>query len=192
MLGMQSIVIYPSRKKIFGLTVISIALAALSFFLGRSDWIIVLKPTATLLLLYGGAPFFGITTVYALFRLSVRKPLFVISDEGIRDGGSLINLSLITWLEIDRIFYQRTADKDYLCVALKKPEEFIKKQPRAKRFFLKKKARDAAFITIPEALLPISPGELINSIRAVHPEVRIHYPFPILGADQRGQNADQR
>ena len=87
---------------------------------------------------------------------------------------------MISWPEIDRIFYQKTTDKEYLCVALKKPETFLNNQPAIKRFFSRAKYSDSTFIKIPLAPLPIKPWVLIKEIRQAHPEVRIHYPFPNL------------
>lgn len=105
----------------------------------------------------------------------------VVSNEGISDSSSLFGLGLITWAEIDRIFYQKKGSDEFWGIALKKPEEFAKRQPFWKKLKRKSGMRtDAAAISIPQKQLPLSIEGFVKQIRATHPEVRLHYPFAII------------
>lgn len=179
---MQPITIYLGRQKAFILLLLSVVLGALSYYFENSKCVVDVRLVVSPILLYAIPIFFGLIAAYEIFILLFKKSAFIISNEGVEDRSSCINFGLIPWAEIDRIFYRRIAEKDYICVALKKPTEFFKKQFFIKRLFSGKKARENAFVVIPQELLPVKPWDLIKEIRDSHPEVRIHYPYTNLEA----------
>lgn len=175
---MQLIKIYSSSLKNVIEIFFGIVFAVISYYLGVNGWVINIWALGAKLLLFFCVPLFSLVALYSLFSLIFRRPIITISDEGILDRSAFINFGLIPWLEIDRVFYKRASNKDYICVALKKPESYLKSQSALKRILTRKKVDDDAFISFDQSLLPIKPGELIKEIRSTHPEIRIHYPFP--------------
>ncbi|MDP1688632.1 MAG: STM3941 family protein [bacterium] len=175
---MQPIKIYSSHLKNVVEIFFGIIFAIASYYLGMSDWIINVWVLGATLLLYFCTPLFSLVALYSLIGLIFGRPIIIISDDGILDRSPFMNFGLIPWPEIDRVFYKRASNKDYICVALKKPETYLGGQSVLKRILTRKKASDDAFITFEQSLLPVKPGELIREIRSTHPEIRIHYPFP--------------
>src|SRR3989344_1231815 len=132
---MEPIYIYQSPAKNIALGFVSGALAAASYLLGADEWVRSLNALGTAILLYAGTTFFGLTTLYAVFRLAIRKPSIAITDQGMADYSTITSIGLIPWVEIDRIFYQKKGRDEYWGVALKKPEEYMRglsfwKRPR--------------------------------------------------------------
>lgn len=177
---MKPIKIYIHRLRNFIFLIASVLLGSTCYYISNYLALDNISPYINIFLIYFGLPFFGLITLYELFSLLIKKSDILISSDGVEDNTSIIKFGLISWDEIDRIFYQRYGDKEYLCIALKKPETFVNKHSALKRFFGKSKIRDTSFVTIPIEVLPEKPWNLIKAIRDSHPEIRIHYPFPHL------------
>ena len=125
---MKSVIVYPNRLKNFGIMIFgTIFAAALHNFLNSSS-VINFWPTDAQVFLYFVMVAFCLVTLFAFFDLILRHGAIVISGEGIKDSSRLAKFGLISWRDIDRIFYKSVSNNEYLCFALKKPEEFLSNQ----------------------------------------------------------------
>lgn len=184
---MVPLVIYSSRKNTAGLMFTSIALTSASFLLGSNEWVISLNASGASLLLYAGTVFFGSTSLITIFRFVVQKPAFIFSEKGIENLSIVFGASLIPWEEVDNIFYQSTANGDFLVVALRKPVDFSRNAGFLKRLIFKSRLiTSPEKIAISQALLPVSVGEFVKKVMEFYPAVRVHYPYPILDVDRSG------
>lgn len=93
------IIIYPSHRRLLGLVLAGAAMTAVAVFLAFVD----LPLTLRILTVYLGVPFFGLCTLYALYRLVAPRPSVVLTAEGIVDSASATAVGLIHWYEISQV-----------------------------------------------------------------------------------------
>jgi hypothetical protein len=137
-----------------------------------------------------GTPFFGLATIYLLFRIVSPKPVVVLSDEGLFDYTTLTATGLIRWDEIEKIvpYYFRTgADPKgqlFIAIVVKDADVIIARQPGWKKSLLETnraylrgytgplpvpltEVPQSPFI-IPTMYLPISVDDFLVEIKKFH------------------------
>lgn len=193
MLGMEPIIIYQSKAKALLFFIIKVLLMFATYFLGINESVKNFSPGLSQFFLYIAAPFFGLITLYAALKLAMRSRGLLIDNEGITDSLFPGSVGLLKWGEIDRIFYNKVSQEEYLGVAPKEPKEILRRLNFWQKRVLKGKgAASLIFINIPQKKLPMNVDEFITNIRKFHPEIRILYPFPIFSPPHGAPEANKK
>lgn len=158
------IVIYPRRWKLvlFACGALGFTLAGLAIGLA-SDW----RTTPTVVVAtYIGVPFFGFGFLYLTFRLVVRKPALVVSDEGILDNASAVGAGLIRWDEVKDIRATSFGAERMLVIVPKDEAAILARQNLVKRLVMRmNKSLSGYIVCIPGNILPMPCDELRDEIK---------------------------
>lgn len=160
------LVIYPRRWKL-----LLFAMGALAFVLG-AFWIggflgeVYTNPAVAAIATYAGIPFFGFCFVYLLYRLIVRKPALVVSEEGIQDNVSALSAGMIRWEEIKAVRTRWFGTQQMIVIALKDEQTFLSHQNPVKRVLMRANRSLIGYVVnIPQNILPVPADEVVREIK---------------------------
>jgi hypothetical protein len=169
----DAIVIYPSKKKLFLMTVGAAAFVGLGVFFLVSpdpefrDWDVRAAAIASIV-------FFGLCLAYALWRLASPSPALVIHPSGLFDNASALSAGFLRWDEISRIFVTQIKNQKFLAIAVKDVEGLLNRQTGVKAKLMRMNVRLAgSAVCIPANTLPVSLEELIRNIEQKCPGIRV-------------------
>ena len=110
---------------------------------------------------------FGITMLYALFRLVKPKPAVIVNAEGFRDQTtSLGSKAFIRWTEVEELFLYDYMGQRYLGVRLRNPEHYITNQAAWKRPMLQANLNLVrASINIPQSAVNVYLEQLLTMMQ---------------------------
>ncbi len=171
--GEPAFVVYPRRWKLALFASGSLAFVLAGLWIGgvfggarRSTAIIVVAT-------YVGVPFFALCFLYLLFRLVVRKPSVVVSEEGVLDNASALGAGMIRWEEIKDVRSRLFGTQRMIVIVLRDEQPILARQNPVKRFFMLLNKRLIGYaINIPENTLPLPAEELIREIKRYRAEAR--------------------
>lgn len=154
---MNEVVIYPNRLKLLGFAAGSLAFVLFGLYAGGKP-----GPLSLVIFAYGVVvPVFGLLFAYAVYRLSVRRPLLVISDEGLFDNASAVGAGMLRWEEIAEVFTFELAGQRFIGIVPVDMEAVIARQPRLKRAMAKmNRGMSGTPFNIPQNMLPMPTEEL--------------------------------
>lgn len=160
------LVVYPSRAKLvlYALGALAFVIAGLWLggFIGDMDLPFGLVVITT----YIGVPFFGLCLLYVLYRLVVRKPSLIVSEEGIVDNASATGAGPVGWDEMAEIRPTDVSGKAMLGIVPHDEERILARQNPIKRAIMSINRNMTGFvILIPENALPMSIDELLAAIQ---------------------------
>jgi len=151
---MNEVIIYPSRWKLLGYaagSLVFVLFGVYAFVRGASLPFLVLT-------FYVGVPLFGLLFAYAVYRLCVRRPLLIISDEGLFDNASAVGAGLLRWEEIAQVYRYEMAGQQFIGIVPADVEAVIARQPPLKR--LMARVNRGMPFNIPQIMLPMPVEEL--------------------------------
>jgi hypothetical protein len=116
----------------------------------------------------GGIVFAALCGGYALFRF-VRPGVAVLIDRaGIVDGASALAVGRMAWDEIGRAEVYEFMGQTMLGITPRDLEAFLRRQPLWRRLLLRANmALGCPPVNIPEAMLPISAGEVLAAMERI-------------------------
>ncbi len=126
-----------SKKKLIQVLIGGVFLVAASVFMLISDHVssnyFLRIPYVKNGIAIVGILFFG-AGIFAIFKkLRSKKAGLIISDKGIIDNTSALNVGLISWSDIEEIVSTKVMSQEFLTLIVKNPEEYIARQPNAMR-----------------------------------------------------------
>jgi hypothetical protein len=173
LLNPDSIVIYPSRKKLLLMAVGSAAFVGLGFFFlfsadpYFSDWDVRAVGIASI-------AFFGLCLGFAVWRLARPSPALVIHSSGLFDHASALCAGFLPWDEISHLFVGKIKNQRFLGIAVKDVEGLLNRQTGWKAKLMRMNVRLAgSAVSIPANTLPISLEELIQKIQQKYPGIQV-------------------
>ncbi|HEV8641720.1 MAG TPA: STM3941 family protein [Methylomirabilota bacterium] len=155
----QEIVIYPARGRLVTAAVLAAGFAVLSLA-------IVLLPdtfrtnVGDRLIMGAGVLFFGGLSLFLVLRL--RRPLLVISREGLIAHTPFLRSGLIRWNDVREVVIHRFMRQRFLGIVPASMDTLLARRSPAWRWLLRVNyGLTRAPINIPERLLPMSLEELL-------------------------------
>lgn len=127
--------VYPNKKKTLKTLIGGVVLLIVQIFLITIETDEVPKEL-NFLFAYIGIPFFSLGIVYLVYRLVIKKPVFVIDKIGILDQSSLLSVGIIRWDEIESIEAVKIANTNFMGVNPKDKDAFLARLNPIKKFFL--------------------------------------------------------
>lgn len=155
-LQFKPLVVYPSKKSIGFLTAGALMFVVIGILFVTMDS--TLDGTFTTIIRYACIVFFGFCLLYALKRLTSRRPSLRINEKGIYDNASAVGAGLVRWEEIKDLPIYTYGGQTYLGIELHDVEAVIRRQPLFKRLTLKLNKSMPGLRTpfnIPAGLVPI-------------------------------------
>ena len=160
------LVVYPSRVKLVLLALGALVFIVAGLWLGGVFGDLDLPLGLVVITTYIGVPFFGLCLVYILYRLVVRKPSLVVSEEGIVDNASATGAGPIGWDEVAEIQPTNVSGKPMLGIVPHDEEQILARQNLIKRSIMSINRNMTGFvILIPENALPMSIDDLLVEIK---------------------------
>lgn len=114
---------------------------------------------------FGFACVFCVIAVGCLGILNDRKPELAVTDRGI--ATSYWGVEMIEWDEIEDAFVTASPDGDFLCLSLRRPEEYYARGGRLAQI-ASAACRESGFgdLTIKTATMGLDANELLRLVRA--------------------------
>jgi hypothetical protein len=163
----DSIVIYPSRRKLLLIIAGCSAFVALGIFILISDDKALFLGVSTIAV-------FGLGLLYPAVRLARPTPAVIIHYSGIFDNASGLSAGFLPWEEIMDMYMAKIKNQRMLAIRVKDVESFLNRQSGLKANLMKiNVSLIGAPINIPATALPISLEELIQSIQQKCPGITI-------------------
>ena len=171
---MEDIVIYPSRLKMSLIALGALAFVIAGIFIGTREEV-TLTPLKLFLATYVGIPFFGLCFLFAAYKLLVRKPAIIISNEGLVDNASAVGAGFLRWEEIEEIFVHEYVGQRMLGIVVKDPVAVIARQSGFKKAMAKLNGGVVGTsFNIPQVSLPMPVEELLSTIETYRSAVGSH------------------
>ena len=110
---------------------------------------------------------FGITMLYALFRLVKPKPAVIVDAEGFRDQATTFaGRKLVRWTDVEEVFLYDYMGQHYLGVRLHDAESYINAQPAWKRAMIQANINLVnAPINIPQSAVNVYLEQLLSMMQ---------------------------
>jgi hypothetical protein len=183
----QEIVVYPSRTKLVGFVLGSLAFVVLGVLFAVYREEMEVSTLMVVICSYIGVPFFGLIFLFSLKKLLWPTPAVVINAEGIFDDASLLGGGMIRWEEIGELVPYEYSGSKMLGVVPKNPEMFLFRQSLPKRMFMRLNMKMApAPIAIPQAILPMSVDDLLLRIKEFYQPQESNLGKPHLEPQSQG------
>ena len=116
-----------------------------------------------------GLVVFGPIAISRLLRAVRNRPVLILDADGFTDHGSLISAGYVPWQEVQRIDHRRFRRRVFVTVAVTDQAAFRARQSAWHRLLLRINGPMAAGdILIPDNVLPMSPAELVKTMRRLH------------------------
>jgi hypothetical protein len=108
-------------------------------------------------------------TVVFLLRAIRNRPVLVLDAEGFTDRGSVISAGHVSWQEVQRIEEKPAGRRVFVAVTVNDRDAFRARQSAWHRLLLRLNGpMVAGDILIPDSVLPMSPAELVKTMRRLH------------------------
>lgn len=163
----EPVVLYPSRWKLAGLTLLGLGLSAVAIGITLRADLFPVRPWH-LPVIWVGACFFPACTLYGLIRLLRRRPCLVIDERGITDRASATSFGFVGWDEIVGFRCVEFSKQKFLVVEPVHTDEILERLPRWKRWV---KRMDIALlgspICMPQSMLPMPVDELCQAMARI-------------------------
>jgi hypothetical protein len=122
-----TIILYPRRSKMFLIALGSLLFVCAGFFiLSQSDESHIPQPLR-IIIAFLAIGFFGLCFLYALYRITVRRPALSLEREGILDNASAVSAGLVRWEEIERIYTSSLQGQQFVSISVKDQERFLQR-----------------------------------------------------------------
>lgn len=189
----QRIVVYPDRAKLTGYAILFLMTALLVAILGIAALRAVgplnrvTYPTEAIPGAIAGiialpiSILLGVLCLLTLYRVVVRKPSVVVTEDGIFDGCSLVasGVGLLRWEEIEAIWsyeyeatyaHGSTIRRHYLAIMPRRPDLILARRGAIAQLFARSITLTLpARTSLPDWLLSTSVDEICERIRAAYP-----------------------
>jgi hypothetical protein len=162
-------VIYPSRAKLLLMTAGGAVFVVLGFLsLPQS------ADTTVHLAVIASAVFFGLCSLYGIWRLIRPAPALIIHPSGIFDNASALSAGFLRWDEISGVFVGRVHRQRFLAIDVKDVEGLLSRQSWLKARIMKMNVSlTGTVVNIPANVLPISLEELIQNMQQKYPALEV-------------------
>ena len=133
--------------------------------------LLIFRPHGDLGLVIGlvGLVFLGPITIARLVRAARNRPVLILDADGFTDHGSLISAGYVPWQEVQQIDHRRFRKRIFVTVTVTDQAAFRARQTAWHRLLLRINGPMAAGdILIPDNVLPMSPAELVKTMRRLH------------------------
>jgi len=130
--------------------------------------LLIIRPGGDLGFLIGlvGLVVFGPITISRLLRAARNRPVLILDADGFTDHGSLISAGYVPWQEVQGIDQRRFRRRAFVTVTVTDQAAFRARQSAWHRLLLRINGPMAAGdILIPDNVLPMSPTELVKTMR---------------------------
>jgi len=118
--------------------------------------------------LLGLALFVPVTLIY-LLRAVRNRPVLVLDADGFTDHGSMISAGYVPWREVQRIEERPVRRRVFVAVTVNDRAAFRARQSAWHRLLIRLNGpMVAGDILIPAGVLPMSPAELVKTMRRLH------------------------
>ncbi len=119
------VIVYQSKMKQVGLSLLGLGMVVLSLFVAFAGSIESNYLILTLGIL--SAVFFGICDIYIFKQLIKGKELVILTDDGFYDYSSAIatNDLLVSWSDVDRIQSKQVINQTFVSIYLKTPDKYL-------------------------------------------------------------------
>jgi hypothetical protein len=116
-----------------------------------------------------GLVFFTPVTLVYLLRAIRNGPVLVLDADGFTDRGSIISAGYVPWQEVQRIEERPVRRRVFVAVTVNDRAAFRARQPAWHRLLMRLNGpMVAGDILIPDSVLPMSPAELVKTMRRLH------------------------
>jgi hypothetical protein len=110
--------------------------------------------------------FFGPLTFAMLLRIVRNRPALVLDADGFTDHASPISAGYVSWPEVQQIEERAFRRREFVAIRVIDPAAFLARQSAWHRFLRRVNGPMAAGdILIPDNVLPMSPAELVKTMR---------------------------
>lgn len=157
------LVVYPRRWKLALLACGALGFVLAGLVIGyAAGW----RPNpVTAVATYVAVPFFGYCFLDLVYRLAVRRPAVVVSEEGILDNATALGAGMIRWEEVRGVRATSFGAQRMVAIVPKDEAALLARQNPAKRLLMRANKSLANYIVcIPESTLPMTREELLEEI----------------------------
>jgi len=172
----DAVVVYPSRGKLFFLTLGATGFVAGSVFIWKAGDLTNQVVAAT-----AGA-FFGVCLVIGVAKLIWHRPALIINSTGILENSSAFGGHFLHWSEIEGIYISSLrvstfSRQRFLSILLKRPEEFLSRQSTLRAGLMNANVGlVGAPVNISASALPMTLEEIITIIQQKSPTIKTLSP----------------
>ena len=169
---MDEVRIYPSRVKLVSFAVAGAALSTLGAILALAQPIGPAIPVAARAVGWIAVGTFGSVTFWLVVRLARRRPLLVVSGDGITDRSSAVGAGFIAWTEIEEVSLAGARPYRFLAVVPKDPRTFIAARPWWRRFvFRMNRLFGFPMVAVSAAWFPRGLADVVVELERARPEL---------------------
>ncbi len=160
----HDLIIYPKIRKELSSIFVGTIMVFIGVFIalsriGKNSWIF-LVPVGTAVII-----FFGLSTIYTIYRIIIKRPYIVINDRGIFESSSAVGVGFIEWSEIKDVVLYHYWGQEFIGIVPYDLEEVLSRCSKIKKFFIRiNKKIGYAPINIAAGSFQISLEELYNII----------------------------
>jgi hypothetical protein len=163
--------IYPSRVKLVSFAVAGAVLSVLGAILALAQPIGPAIPVAARAVGWIAVATFGTLTFWLVVRLARRRPLLVVSGDGITDRSSAVGAGFIAWTEIEEVRLAGARPHRFLAVVPKDPRTFIAARPWRRRLvFRMNRLFGFPMVAVSAAWFPMRLEEVLAQLREANPD----------------------